>query len=88
MTGPPPQRRPPRRRTQRRDHLDASAIPVELALLERAAQMEAASAIMHKETDRQDAAGAPWPAEEHIRAVALDTTASAFRALAEELHWH
>jgi hypothetical protein len=49
--------------------------------------MESAAALLHKEEERPDAAGTPWLAEDHIRAVALDTTVSAFRALAEELHW-
>ena len=77
----------PKRRETRRTHLDAAVVPVEQALLAKAADMESASALLREEEKRPDAAGTPWLAEDHIRAVALDTTASAFRAVAEEMHW-
>jgi hypothetical protein len=63
----------PRRREVRRTHLDASAVPVERALLCRAARLESVP-------EETGLAGG----EDTIR----EWVAAEFRMLAEELHWH
>ena len=63
---------PPKRRTVRRPHLDAATVPVERALLARAASMDGRFA----EDDTSDA-------ERTVLAIMADE----FRTLAEELHW-
>ena len=66
----------PKRREVRRTHLDASAVPVERALLHRAERIEAGSGA----AGCIAVGGGPSPL-----GVAV---AAEFRALAEELHWH
>lgn len=67
----------PKRREQRRTHLDASVVPVERALLARAAELEA-KVQGWKEQPAADVAPA---------VIATDVLSVEFRALAEELHW-
>lgn len=68
----------PKRRDQRRTHLDASAVPVERALLARAAVLD----------DRAGtASGQPQLGIGPDDARLLHGVASEFRALAEELHY-
>lgn len=71
----------PQRRTQRRKHLDASAIPIEEALLHRALILE----VRAKRTawDATHPELGIHPEEAQI----LQVMATEFRALAEELHW-
>jgi uncharacterized membrane protein len=68
----------PLRREQRRTHLDASVVPVERALLARAAEIQS-------ELDAR--ADEPVTDSLLMRATVLDVMASEFRALAEELHF-
>lgn len=66
----------PQRREHRKTHLDASAVPVERALIARAQDIEMRTArapVTHEMT----------PGE----CVILLRVAVEFRALAEELHW-
>jgi hypothetical protein len=78
----------PQRREQRKTHLDASVVPMERALLARAADMESASATFRQAASAPPLAGDEAAAQSALaRAAVLDVTASEFRALAEELHW-
>jgi hypothetical protein len=76
----------PVRRTERRRHLDASAVPVEQALLHRAEALETGQAYgMSELTDGTavwDADAPRQPAE-----LAARWLAGEFRTLAEELHY-
>ena len=64
----------PKRREQRRTHLDASAVPVERALLARAEELHEAAS---------DAADD----EQRLAHVVAATLGTEFERLAEELHW-
>jgi hypothetical protein len=79
----------PRRLEKRRPHLDAATVPVERALLARAADMESASATFGEASKRPPLAD-DVPAAEFARnrSFVLEVMAGEFRALAEELHWH
>lgn len=63
----------PPRRTQRRTHLDASVVPVERALLERARKLHDAGSMLPPGT---------------VEGLLLLMFASQFTEMAEELHWH
>lgn len=65
----------PKRRENRRTHLDASAVPVERALIARA-----------KEIEQDDLTTSANMSPEVVTAVQV-ILAAEFRALAEELHW-
>jgi hypothetical protein len=69
------------RRTARKTHLDASAVPVEKALLHRAVAITASA------TEVLADSGDTETAETLAAHIRLDI-AMEFRALAEELHWH
>lgn len=69
----------PQRKAARKTHLDASVVPVEQALLGRAAELEQSAA--------QPAALGDSPAEALFIVRVREQVAAEFRALAEELHW-
>jgi len=68
----------PKRREVRRPHLDASVVPMERALIERAGELE-----------REVTDGKEFIPEDHPERTpdALRLVAAEFRALAETLHW-
>ena len=81
----------PQRREVRRTHLDASAVPVERALLARADAIESRIVTSHNvewTTDVQAVRDAVTKAaEDEGRNAVARIVAGEFRALAEELHW-
>lgn len=78
----------PQRRERRRTHLDASVVPVERALLARAADAEKFAGQLFERAKAPDLASDEPAAEFAVRrAETLDAVAAEFRALAEELHY-
>ena len=75
----------PKRREQRRTHLDASAVPVERALLARAGEIGSDYAAARKAARVH---GVQSDMAEVIADAMAEPVATEFRALAEELHWH
>jgi len=71
----------PPRRTQRKTHLDASAVPVERAFTARAEVLEGHAADYERDI-LEPGSALPEFIENKL------TLAREFRALAEELHWH
>ena len=69
----------PQRRATRAPHLSAAAVPVELALIARAAELDEQIAEIGGHLDVMDAM--PPSGEAKI------ILAAEFRALAEEMHW-
>jgi hypothetical protein len=74
----------PQRRAQRKTHLDASAVPVERALLARADDLET---LALSARGASAAIGGPVLAKDHMTPDLADAVAAEFRSLAEELHW-
>ena len=72
----------PKRREQRRTHLDASAVPVERALLARAAALTAEPGYEVREVVACERVVPMMSVTERA------WLAGEFRTLAEELHWH
>ena len=75
----------PTRREVRRTHLDASAVPVERALLARAELIGAEVGVV-RQVFRVAGIDNPRQVTARSEAVAV-IVANEFRALAEELHW-
>ena len=91
----------PKRREQRRTHLDASAVPVERALLARAAEVGSHLDVARRAARVQLIGAEVGVVRQVFRVAGIDNprqvtalseavaviVANEFRALAEELHW-
>ena len=74
----------PPRREQRKTYLDASVVPVSLALLARADALEAEALTVSANIGND----AGWDRIKEVEAhKVISAIATEFRALAEELHW-
>ena len=73
----------PPRREQRKTYLDASVVPVSLALLARADALETEALTVSANIGNE-----PWDRiKENEAHKVISAIATEFRALAEELHW-
>jgi hypothetical protein len=78
----------PQRREHRKTHLDASVVPVEQALLARAADLESSSMTFRQAVEQSTFGDDQAAAEFAVTtAAAHGVMANEFRRLAEELHY-